>query len=164
MKHLVLILLVTVLSLPAAMAADVTSVDALFDEFSSEPDAESVCLNPFCMWFAKLFVGGSDANVVKKISSVRVLDIDDCKAEVKTRFAARVAHVTVKDMEDLVNMNDSGDKVKIFARIKKDKIHKLLVMCYGTDDYCLVEINGQFGMEDVNGVVSSQMPKRNDRR
>ncbi len=163
MKRLALILLVTALSLPAVMAANVTSVDALFDEFSSEPQAESVRFNPFCMWLAKLFVGGSDANVVKKISSVRVLDIDDCKSEVKTRFANRVANVSVKEMEDLVNVNDNGDKVKILARIKKDKIHKLLVMCYGAADYCLVEINGKFGMEDVNGVVKSQMPKRNDR-
>lgn len=164
MKRLALILLVAILTLPVALADKVTTADDLFKEFSSVRKAESVKINSFLMWLAKLSMGNDpDAEIVKKISSVRVLDLESCSPEVKTRFANRAARVTVDDMEDLVNVNEDGNKVKILAQIKKEKIHKLLVMCYGQSDCCLVEINGKFDLQDLDGVVKSQMPRHDDR-
>lgn len=164
MKRLALILLIVTLFLPVAMIAQVTTTDELFKEFATAPKAESVNLNSFLMWLAKFAVGNDpDAKVVKKISSVRVLDLESCSKDVKTRFANRAAKVTINDMEDLMNVNEDGNKVKILAKIKKEKIHKLLVMCYGTSDCCLIEINGKFDMNDLDGVVKSQMPRHNDR-
>ena len=163
MKRLAIILLVAILALPAAMASKVTT-DELFNEFSSAQKAESVNLNSFVMWLAKLSVGNApDADVIKNISSVKVLDLESCSQEVKSRFAKRAGEVTISDMEDLVNVNEDGNKVKILAKIKEDKIHKLLVLCYGQGDCCLVEINGKFDLKDLDGVVKSQMPKHNDR-
>lgn len=164
MKRLALILLIATLFLPVTLAAKVITTDQLFNEFASTPKAESVKINSFLMWLAKLSIGNDpDAKVVKKISSVRVLDLESCSKDVKTRFANRAAQVSVSDMEDLINVNEDGNKVKILAQIKKEKIHKLLVMCYGTSDCCLVEINGKFDMKDLDSVVKSQMPRHNDR-
>lgn len=164
MKRIALILLVAILSLPVALANKVTTTDDLFKEFSSARKAESVKINSFLMWLAKISMGNDpDAEIVKKISSVRVLDLESCSPEVKTRFANRAAQVTVSDMEDLVNVNEDGNKVKILGQIKKEKIHKLLVMCYGQSDCCLVEINGKFELKDLDDVVKSQMPRHNDR-
>lgn len=164
MKRLALILLTATLFLSPTLAAKVITTDELFKEFASAPKVESVNINSFLMWLAKLSVGNDpDAEVVKKISSVRVLDLESCPKDVKTRFANRASQVTVNDMEDLVNVNKDGNKVKILAKIKKEKIHKLLVMCYGKSDCCLVEINGKFDMNDLDGVVKSQMPRHNDR-
>ena len=163
MKRIALILLVAILSLPVALASTITT-DGLFKEFSKEPKAESVNINSFFMWLVKMSMGNdTDAEIVKKISSVRVLDLESCSPEVKTRFANRAAQITVSDMEDLINVNEDGNKVKILGQIKKEKIHKLLVMCYGQGDCCLVEINGKFDMQDLDGVVKSQMPRHNDR-
>lgn len=163
MKRLALILLVAVLSLPVAMAGKITT-DELFNEFSSARNAESVKVNSFVMWLAKLTAGNdSDAEIIKNISSVRVLDLESCSSEVKARFANRATNVKLNDMEDLVNVTEDGNKVKILAKVKEEKIQKLLVMCYGPSDCCLVEINGNFDLKDLDGVVKSQMPRHNDR-
>lgn len=165
MKRIVLIILVAILWLPAAFDTKAYTTDDLYKEFSSASKAEAVNINSFVMWLAKRCIGNDpDAEVVKKINSVRVIDLESCPPEVKKRFANRAATVTVDDMEDLVNVNEDGNKVKILAKINKDKIHKLLVMCYGQDDCCLVEISGKFDMSDLDGVVKSQMPRHDDRR
>ena len=164
MKRIFLILFTAVILLPVALSAKTPSVDDLYKEFSSVPKVEAVNVNPFMMTVAKMFVGNdSNAQIVKKINSVRVLDLEGCPRSVRTRFANRVSNIQLKDMENLVDVKDDGDKVKILAKIKKDKIRKLLVLCYGNDDCCLVEINGKFEMKDVDGVVKSQKPRHNGR-
>ncbi len=163
MKRTAIILLIATLFLPITLAAKLTTPDELFKEFASAPKAEAVNVNSFLMWLAKLGAGNDpEAEIVKKISSVRVLDLESCSKEIKTRFANRATEVSVNGMEDLVNVNEDGNQVKILAKIKNEEIHKLLVICYGADDCCLVEINGKFDMKDLNGVIRSQMPRHND--
>lgn len=164
MKRLTILLLVITFSLPVIIARDSVSVDDLFKEFSSERQAESVNVNSFLMWIAKRCAGkqkGSEA--LDKISSVKVLDLESCNASVKERFASRANHVSVKDMEPLVEANDDGTKVKVLAKIKNETIQRLLVMCYGTEDCCLVEINGKFKLDELDGVVKSQIPQHHER-
>lgn len=165
MKRIALVILVVIFWLPAAFTAKAYTTDDLYKEFSSASNAEAVNINSSVMWLAKRCIGNDpDTAVVKNINSVRVIDLNSCPPEVKKRFADRAATVTVDDMEDLVNVSEDGNKVKILAKINKDKIHKLLVMCYGQDDCCLVEINGKLDMNDLDGVVKSQMPRHDDRR
>lgn len=166
MKRFALILLTAILMLPVSAVAKSVSVDDLYKEFSSAPEAEAVSIPPFLMKLAKLCMKGKDqdAKIVRKINSVRVLDLEDCSKTVKSRFANRVSNIQLKDMEELMDVRDDGDKVKILAKIKKDKISKLLILCYGNDDCCLVEVNGKFEMNDIDDVVKSQKPRHNGRR
>lgn len=164
MKRLSIILLVALLILPAALANETVSTNDLFNEFSSEAKAESVNVNSFLMWVAKRCAGKQKGSeILDKISSVKVLDLESCNTLVKERFATRASQVSVKDMEPLVEANDDGNKVKVLAKIKDETIQRLLVICYGTEDCCLVEINGKFKLDELDGVVKSQIPRKNDR-
>ncbi len=166
MKRVALILFIAFLIMPVTASAQVTTVDNLFKEFASVPEAESVKINSFWMRLAKLCVGNNpDGKIVKKINSVRIMDLESCSKDVKTRFANRASQISVRNMEDLINVNENGNKMKVLAQIKKGTIiRKLLVMCYGESDCCLLEINGKFDLNELEDVVRSQMPKRHKNR
>lgn len=161
MKRLTIILLLVAFSLPMIVAKEPVSSDDIFQEFASEKQAESVTVNSFLMWIAKRFVGNEPGSeVLNKISSVKVLDLESCSPAVKSRFAERAKFVDVKGMEPLVEANDDGDKVKVLAKIKDETIHRILIMSYGNNDCCLVEVNGKFKLDELDSVVKSQMPKK----
>lgn len=160
MKKYIRILLVMMAVGMTATAASAQNVDEIFSEFASESEATCVKVNPFMMWFGKAFMGGGeDARIARKVTSVRVLDIEDCGDAVKARFRSRMDGLAGGELEELVRVNDEGEKVRVFAHIDKDKIRKMLVLC--DDDCTLVEINGKFDMNDLSGVIDSQVPKHN---
>ena len=66
--------------------------------------------------------------------------------------------------EEMVRTNDNGEKVLVLAKMKKDVIHRMVIVCVSSDDCALVEVNGKFKMSDVTGVVNSQTPKHDGRR
>ena len=161
MKRIAIIFIAAIISLSGTMLANAITVDDCFKEFSTSAKAEYVNINSFLMWLTKMCVGNEPE--LKNIDSVRVLDLESCSADVKKRFAKQMANVTLDNMDDLVNVTEDGNKVRILAQTKNDKIRKLLVICYGSEDCCLVEVNGKFDMSDLDGVVKSQMPKHDDR-
>ena len=164
MKRLALILFSVLLMLPVATLAKDRSVNDLFKEFGSASGADVVTINPFMMKIARMFVANNpDAEIIKKIRSVRILDLEDCAPDVRSRFSNRAVDVKLKDLEELVDVRDDGEKVKIMAKIKDEEISRLVVLCYGSDDCCLIEINGNFMMSDIDSVVASQKPRKNGR-
>ncbi|MDE6225065.1 MAG: DUF4252 domain-containing protein [Muribaculaceae bacterium] len=164
MKRIAIIVVAAIISLSGTVFANAITVDDCFKEFSTARNAQQVNVNSFLMWIAKKCAGNdANAEILKKIDSVRVLDLEGCSDEVKNKFTKKMSNVTLDNMDDLVNVTEDGNKVRILAKMKDDVISKLLVMCYGSGDCCLVEINGKFAMNDLDGVVKSQMPKHNDR-
>lgn len=163
MKKYIRILVVMMAVGMTAMTATAQSVDEIFTEFASESEATCVKVNPFMMWLSKAFMGGGeDAKIARKVTSVRVLDVDDCGDAVKARFRNRMDGLAGGELEEIIRVNDDGEKVRVFARVEKDKIRKMLVLC--SDDCTLVEINGKFDMNDLSGVVDSQVSKHNGRK
>lgn len=164
-KIFTLILILALGQIALTASAKGTSPDDIFTEFSSEKDAEYVNVNSFMMWLGKQFAGdGADADIVKKIKSVRVLDLEDCSATVKSRFSKRINEINDSGYEEMIRVNDNGERVRILARKTGDVINRMLIVCASADDCALVEVNGKFTMDDITGVVNSQTGKKNGRR
>ncbi len=163
-KIFILIIALALSQLAFASSAQNTSVDEIFKEFSSMHNAEYVTVNPFMMWLGKQFAGDdADAAIVKKTKSLRVLDLEDCSTGVKKRFSNRVNTLNTKEYEEMMRVNDNGERVRILAKIKDEIIHQMLIVCSSNNDCVLVEVNGNFTMDDITGVVNSQTGKKNGR-
>jgi len=158
------IIALTLSQLAFASSAQNASVDDIFNEFSSVQNAEYVKVNPFMMWLGKQFAGDdADAAIVKKTKSMRVLDLESCPTGVKEKFSSRVNALNTKGYEEMMKVNDKGERVRILAKIKDEIIHQMLIVCSSNDDCVLVEVNGNFTMDDITGVVNSQTGKKNGR-
>ena len=125
-------------------------INGLFNEFGSEKNADCVKVSSFMMSLGKMFAGhDEDAEIIRKIKSIKVLDLESCTASVKERFNKKVNKLNLKGYDELMRVNDEGEKVRVLMKTKKETIRELLFVCTGKEDCTLVQINGKFTKDDI---------------
>ncbi|WP_455672777.1 DUF4252 domain-containing protein [Phocaeicola sp.] len=141
------------------------SISALFNEFGNEPNADCVTISPFLMSIGKMFSANHEGSeIVGNIKSMKVIDLEDCPAEVQERFIKKVNKLDLDGYETLMRMNDEGDKVRVMMKMKKEVIRELLLVCTGNGDCTLVQINGKFTKDDIDKLINRETGKKNGRR
>ena len=141
------------------------SIDSLFNEFGSEKNADCVKVSSFMMSLGKMFAGhNEDTKIIGKIKSMRVLDLESCTTSVKERFSKKVNKLSLNGYDELMRVNDEGEKVRVLMRTKKETIRELLFVCTGKEDCTLVQINGKFTKEDIDQLVNQETGKKHGRR
>lgn len=79
------------------------------------------------MSLGKMFAGhDEDAEIIRKIKSIKVLDLESCTASVKERFNKKVNKLNLKGYDELMRVNDEGEKVRVLMKTKR----KLSANCY----------------------------------
>ena len=147
----------------ACQATFAQNIDTLFEKFSKEQQAESVSIPPFMMSLGKLFMSNEDLSIAKGISSLRILDLEDCPTNVKERFSEQVNKLHLEGYEPMIQVNEDGEKVRIFALPYKDSIKELLLVCSGKDDCALIQMKGKIKKEDIAQLVNEQTSKKDGR-
>ena len=75
-----------------------------------------------------MFAGhDEDAEIIRKIKSIKVLDLESCTASVKERFNKKVNKLNLKGYDELMRVNDEGEKVRVLMKTKKEAIRELLL-------------------------------------
>ena len=162
MKYLHLIpALLAVCSLTAC--AGNTNPDEIFDSFRNEPQAECVRVPKLLLKLGTTFaaVDADDREerqalkLASKLSSVRVLDLDDCSRDVKARFADETDRLEEKGYETLVRVNDDGEKVRICLRRENDYITELLIVNRSDDDAAMVQLKGHILESEIGKLMNA---------
>lgn len=137
-------------------------VDELFCEFQHKAKAEYISVSPFLMKFAKIFASGdADSHrIIRKVKAVKVLDLEGCKADVRNSFAQKADSYIPSGYEELMRMNDDGDKIRILMKMKKEKVRELLLMFYGEDDCMMMQVKGKLKKEDIDKLVNNDIRKK----
>ena len=97
----------------------------------------------------------SHSQMASKLSSVRVLDLDDCAPVVKQRFAEETANLEDKGYETLISVNDEGEKVRIYLRREKGDITELLIVNRSDDDASMVQLKGKIKESEIGNLVKA---------
>ena len=162
MKYLHLIpALLAVCSLTAC--AGNTNPDEIFDSFRNEPQAECIQVPKILLKMGTTFAAVSaDDNgerqalsMASKLSSVRVLDLDDCSRDVKARFADETDRLEEKGYDTLVRVNDDGEKVRICLRRENDYITELLIVNRSDDDASMVQLKGHILESEIGKLMNA---------
>ncbi len=131
-------------------------INGLFNEFGSEKNADCVKVSSFMMSLGKMFAGhDEDAEIIRKIKSIKVLDLESCTASVKERFNKKVNKLNLKGYDELM---------RVKMKTKKETIRELLFVCTGKEDCTLVQINGKFTKDDINKLVNQETGKKHGHR
>ena len=125
-----------------AHTAFAQTADNLIDQFKNEPKAEFVHIPRLMMALGKIAVKSNiddkddrkSYNIVKKISSMRVLDLGYCPSDTKQRFQSALGNLNTNGYEELVRVNDNGEKTRILTKMKGETICELLILNGGNDD------------------------------
>jgi hypothetical protein len=103
-------------------------------------------------------------DIAKSISSMKVLDLEDCSSKVKTRFNEKVNNLQLEGYETMIQTIENGEKVRILTRMENDAIRELLIVCTGNDDCALIQLNGKIKKEDIAELVNEETKKRKNGR
>lgn len=136
-----------------------STVDDLFKEFSQVENADYVNLKPWMMKMGSMFISLSDSETGKlagKIKSVKVLTLDKSPENEKQRLGQQISKLNTDGYEELIRVNDNGQKVRILAKMDKDStIRQLIVLCNDSSDCSLISVKGKFSKKDIGEVLNS---------
>ena len=126
------------------------TVDGLFREFRGEENATCVNLPWLPLKLLGLFADDEAGQIVKRISSIRVLELSDCSREVQERLASKLQTLKMDDYEPLIVVKDEGSHVRMWGKMKDDTIKELVIGVSGDGDAVLCYIKGDLRMDDLN--------------
>lgn len=96
----------------------------------------------------------AQAKLMSKISSITVLDLDDCSKGVRQRFAKAVEKLDTNGYEELLKAKEDGETARILMKSKKDKITELLIIEVSNDEAEFVIIKGNIAKSDIDVLIS----------
>lgn len=140
------------------------AIDDLFNEYSKTENADYTYINPFMMKMAMIcaiFTGDSDTKAVRKVKSVKVLDIEGPTDENTKSLIDRISSLQDSGYDELSRSNDDGDITRVFTKIKGNAIRRLVVLNIDGSECSLVSIDGKFDKNDINSVINDTAKNRN---
>ncbi|MDD3968726.1 MAG: DUF4252 domain-containing protein [Proteiniphilum sp.] len=144
MKHKILALMVFAL-LAGGMQAQ-TTLNELYREFAGAEKVTKVNLNGLALMLAKPFMEKHSGG---KLTSIRVLSLEECPQEVKERFSRAALSFHDDQYELFLNTNDKDEKARIFVKIEDQLIREMVILTMG-DDPALVHLKGKFNPSDID--------------
>ena len=131
------------------------TVKGIIRDFRGEEDAVCVKVPWLPVKLVGLFADDEAGRVIRHISSIRVLDLSDCSQQVQERFAAKMEQLKLEGYEPLLVVKDDGSSVKMWGKMKGEKIKELLIGVSGDDNEpALIRIKGNLRMDDLNVSMS----------
>lgn len=148
MKRFICIIAALVMIMPGGMAQ---TVNGLFRQFKDQPEAEYKNLAPLLMGIIKTFaIDEEDDKVIKSIKSIRVLDLEECAPEIRREYARKSRTLKPSGMEMLMQVKEDEGTVRIWAKIKREKVEEVLVL---TPDK-MVSIKGRFDLDKISQLIN----------
>lgn len=131
------------------------TVDGIFREFRGEEDAVCMKVPWLPIKLIGLFADDEAGQIASRINSIRVMDLSDCPTQVQERFAAKMERLKLKGYEPLLVVKDDGSRVRMWGKMKGEKIKELLIGVSGDDNEpALIRIKGNLRMDDLNFTMS----------
>ena len=110
---------------------------------------------------ARLFVkeDTEDAKVIKAVSSIRVLDLEDCPATVRENFRKTLRTFRPAGYTPVIFNKEADATSRIYIREKKGYVRELLILSADNTDGAIVQIKGKIRPEDVDRVAEQNTKK-----
>ena len=164
MKRIMTLLLIMATAMQMVSAK---SLGRLIEDYRYLKNAEYFHVTPLLMKMARTAMGHKarsceEGRLVRKIKSIRTLDLEECSADVKRRFSADVQKLEMNDYEPLVTSCDNGETVKIMMKAKGDVIRELVIICSDCNDCALVWLNCKVKKDEIQSLVDMQTKQRNN--
>ncbi len=163
MKRIMTLLLIMATAMQMVSAK---SLGRLIEDYRYQKNAEYFHVTPLLMKMARTAMGheaqsDEECRLVRKIKSIRTLDLEECSADVKRRFSTDVQKLEMNDYEPLVTSRDDGETVKIMMKTKDDVIRELVIICSDSNDCALVWLNCKVKKDEIQSLVDMQTKQRN---
>lgn len=148
-------IIVTMVLILGVQMGQAQTVKGIIRDFRGEKEAVCVRVPWLPVKLVGLFADDEAGRVIRHISSIRILDLSDCSQQVQERFAAKMEQLKLEGYEPLLVVKDDGSSVKMWGKMKGEKIKELLIGVSGDDNEpALIRIKGNLRMDDLNVSMS----------
>ena len=143
--------LLPTLSLLAALvlAASCSSTDRLMRTYRHAEGAEDHHLNRGAFLLARMLAHDKDAWPLRSIHKIRSLDLEECPAEVRTRFTQQALRYNPRRFEPLISVNNSDEHTRLLIRQCRGTIRQLLIISTNADECSMVQIKGRVKLSRI---------------
>ncbi len=150
----------------SVLGASAQSIKALFRQYKSEKDVEYVHLSRFVMSMVKTLAKTEkeDVKVLKAISSIQVLNLEDCTPTVRHNFQKTLQTFQPAGYTPIILNKEADETSHIYIKEKKGYIRELLILTADNQDGAIVQIKGKIKPDDVDTVVKQNIKKHNQKR
>lgn len=122
--------------------------DQLYQEFANKPDSESIKIGKFALSLLKPF-----EKKIKNISSIQLLNLENCTPTVKDQFADRIKKLDTDKYELVVKDNENGSAKSIYILTEDNLIREIIILSTG-EDCCFCLIKGKLSQENLKQMVT----------
>lgn len=123
------------------------NMEHFLNSFSSKAGVERVKIGPLVMKLSSMFTE------TMGVSSIEVLDLSECREEVKEKFRNGLRTIKDPEYEPLVTVNEDDETVRILVRIDDDLIRELVIATSDDEDHALIRIKGKIKPEDLGKII-----------
>lgn len=146
----------------SVLGSSAQSVEALFRQYKSEKNVEYIHIPRFIMSMAKMLTKAEqeDVKALKAISSIRVLNLEECSPIVRQNFQKTLQTFHPSGYTPIIFSKEADETNYIYVKEKKGYIRELLILSADKQDGSIVHIKGRIKPEEVNTVVKQNTKKK----
>ena len=156
MKKVALFLLA--LAVPALMMAQSDAIDKLINKYKGQDGVTVVNIGPELFQVMEgMEIEDLDKQEIPfdKVSSVRILTIEDNEALAKVNFYEELENkYDVSHLQEVMTVDDGGEVVRMWMQSNGSNVAEFLLVVSG-DDNVLIHITGDFNLSDLEGLAES---------
>ncbi len=156
MKKTAMLLMLMMVCAVQAMSAK--TAKELINEFKSQDKAEYTYVSPAMMMLARVAVAKYDkdvAQVLDKVTGVRILTLDACKTKVKKKFNKEVNNFDEEEYQPLVMKDGTYDGFRVLAKSDGEALSEVVLLKADYDKCTMIQVEGHIGMDDIQKLVKS---------
>lgn len=146
----------------SVLGSSAQSVEALFRQYKSEKNVEYIHIPRFIMSMAKMLTKAEleEAKALKAISSIRVLNLEECSPIVRQNFQKTLQTFHPSGYTPIIFSKEADETNYIYVKEKKGYIRELLILSADKQDGAIVHIKGRIKPKEVNTVVKQNTKKK----
>lgn len=146
----------------SVLGSSAQSVEALFRQYKSEKNVEYIHIPRFIMSMAKMLTKAEleEAKALKAISSIRVLNLEECSPIVRQNFQKTLQTFQPTGFTPIIFNKESDETNYIYVKERKGYIRELLILSADKQDGTIVHIKGRIKPDEVNTVVKQNAKKK----
>ena len=140
----------TLLCLPLIAEAQSKAIDDFYQAYQGQKDISRLEIKGGILNLVAHFSDDSDTEeLVRKVTRLRVLDIEQGGLVSVTQRNQLVGAVRQERFEDLMQIRDDGDDIHILVREQEGLITDILVLIHGADEFTLLSLEGRLRFKDL---------------
>lgn len=142
-----------------------TGVKGFYHKYKKSENATSFVLPGFLVWIgagiARSAVDEPEAKIAlrfaKKFKTMRLLVMEDGHEVTEEDYLQLVYAAQKQNYEPMISFKEKGQNVQIFAKGKKDKLKRLLILVKSEDEFVLMDMKTKIRTKDLNRMVNDFM-------